>query len=492
MRRSIWNKQIPTLLGVILLVGTVSAVSWMSRNNILFFSKAALQTTPKDVRITNVTDSSFSVSYLTDDRVVGTLSYGTGEALGKVIFDDRDQETGKPTAQILHHMTVRGLSPRTTYYFTINSGETNYQNKGAPFQVETAVKITTPPTKQTTLVGKISFPEGTPRVAIIYVRTDASQTLSLLTKPDGSYTLPMNTLRTSDLSAYTTLDKTTVITLLVIGENSQSRVTLSARQISPVPIVVLSENYDFTTTSEPLTKEATPSASSGTQTRPPLSGNDATGGSGFPVFGADVTRSSHGPVITTPKKDQAFTDQQPEFQGIAQPNTAVSITIHSEAPIQATVTTNSLGAWTFRPTAPLAPGMHTITIVTKDASGILQTISQSFTVYASGSQFVEPSGPPSPSPTTTSTVTTPTPTSAPQVTATPTVLPTIQPTTAPTATPTLAVSPSSTSLVTPFPTKSPPPLPKTGSTDLPAFLLGALALIGIGGVLFLLTKGVLL
>lgn len=475
MKRSIWNKQIPTLLGLILLAGSVAVVSWMSKNNLLFFTKASLDTTPRNVRITNVTDTSFSVSYLTADEAVGTLSYGADSSFGKIAFDDRDQETGTPTPQTLHHVTVRGLSPKSTYLFAINSGGGTYLNNDSPYQITTGPAIDKPPSKQPPLVGKISFPDGTGSEAIVFFKTDTAQTLSLLTKPDGSFTLPLNTLRTSDLSKDAALSDDTVITLLVIGSHSQSQVKVLGSQINPVPIVVLSKNYDFTVTSEPLPDKASPSA-------------EAVPISGFPSFGEGAAVAPE-PQILTPQKGETFTDQQPEFTGTAQPNETVTITIHSSDPVQTTVTAKNNGTWSYRPKTPLAPGTHTITIVTKDAAGVMKTITQSFTVFAEGSQFTEPSGAPSTTPTTVTA--TPTPTTAVTTpTSIPTATATTAPTVAPTTVPTLLPSPTTiSSLVTPFPTTVPTGLPSTGSSDLPIFFIATIAMITIGGAIFLLTKG---
>src|SRR5581483_8558856 len=98
---------------------------------------------------------------------------------------------------------------------------------------------------------------------------------------------------------------------------------------------------------------------------------------------------------------------------------------------------NAQGVWTFRPSTQLSPGNHTITITTKDASGVIRTITQQFVVFASGTQVsvsappsasITPSITPSPPPTALPTkTTTPTPTT---ITPTPTtveVTPTLLP-----------------------------------------------------------------
>ena len=101
--------------------------------------------------------------------------------------------------------------------------------------------------------------------------------------------------------------------------------------------------------------------------------------------------------------------------------------------------TDAYGNWTFRPTTPAIAWEHTITMVARDVSGILRTITQSFTVFASGTQVSE-SATPSATP-----VVTPTsvPISTPIPTSVPTIIPTIpvSPTLAPIATITPVISP---------------------------------------------------
>jgi hypothetical protein len=154
----------------------------------------------------------------------------------------------------------------------------------------------------------------------------------------------------------------------------------------------------------------------------------------LPKFASDKPLSKN-PQILVPIKDQAFDDRQPQFSGTALPNKTVDIVIQSTTTLKTTVKTDSSGNWAYRPQTPLTPGNHTITISTRDESGLLQTIIQSFVVHAEGSQFTEVSGtPPTPSPTIS--LPTITPTTVPTI---PTGLPTAIPTVV-TPSPTLAIS----------------------------------------------------
>jgi hypothetical protein len=243
-------------------------------------------------------------------------------------------------------------------------------------------------------------------------------------------------------------------------------------QIHPVPTITLSKNYDFKTGESPITI--------------PVSLES------FPSFESTASAKAS-PDILTPKENQSFTDQQPLFKGTGLPGQNVKIVIHSTAPIQANVTTDAQGDWTYRPTTPLSPGNHTIAITTQNSSGILQTITQSFVVYAAGQQ----TNPPAPSVTSTPSVTsvpTPTPSPTPPLKVTPTLAPT------PTTKPIVTTAPlnTATAMPTSLPTQtkggiviSPTgtPLPPTGNPSIITVgIVGAMVALA-GSLLFLLSRG---
>jgi hypothetical protein len=469
MRESFWNKKIPTLLGVLVIAIGVGITTFLVNQSTLFKSNASLSDQPKDVRITNITDTSFTVSYSTDSQVPGSLNYGKDKNLGQSALDDRDQQSGNLANYNIHNITVRLLSQQTQYFFTINSGQTNYLNNGQPFNVSTGPTLGNP-SSQTPMTGKIILPDGTtPNEALIYVTMDGAQVISTLVKSDGSYILPLNSLRITDSSAYYTFPQTASIKILAIGNSLSSNASLSLDQTHPVPTIILSKNYDFKTGESPTTIPV--------------------GLESFPSFGSTPSAKAS-PDILTPKENQSFTDQQPLFKGTGLPQQNVNIVIHSNTPIQASVTTDAQGNWNYRPTAPLAPGNHTITITTQNAAGILQTITQSFVVYAAGSQSTQATTP-TPTPTTT-----PTPTPKPTLSPTP-PSPTLTPT--PTAVPTITATPVIT--ITPIPPTSGQTkgglivspattlLPPTGNPSIITVgIVGALVALA-GGLLFLLSHG---
>jgi hypothetical protein len=364
MKNKFWNKRIPTLFGILIITIGVAVTTFLVNQGVLLKSNAMPTEQPQNVRITNITDNSFSVSYETDSQVIGSLNYGKDNKLGQQALDDRDQQTGSLASHSIHNITARDLDPQTKYYFSITSGQNNYTNGDKLFEVITGSNISDSPPNQNPIGGKITLIDGTaPKEAIIYVTADNSQVVSTLAKADGTYILPLNALRTNDLASYYTFPASGIIKMLILGDSLTSNASLSINQINPIPTIILSKNYDFK------------QSQSSTQIIPDTS-------TSFPSFSSTSSASQ----ILVLKKNQEFTDQKPVFKGAALPDETVNITIHSDQAIQATVKTDTKGNWNYRPTSNLTPGNHTITVQTKNSLGILQTITQSFVVYASGQQ----------------------------------------------------------------------------------------------------------
>jgi len=455
MKDSIWNKRIPTLLGLTMISIGIIVTSVLVQTGVITIGQAAPAENPENVRITNVTATSFTVSYTTQAQVLGSLSYGTTSDFSSIGFDDRDQKNQDAQPYTLHYITVKNLKPSTQYFFSVTSGTDTYLHNGEPFQVTTGPVISQEPPTQAPASGKIVLPDGmAPKEVIIYLSSTGTQTLSALSI-NGSYILPLNSLRTENFSSYALLQKDQKITGLAIGKTQTSTIVLLASQTNPVPAITLSQNYDFT-------YQTTPIASPSAQTN-------------FPSFTATISNIT--PEILTPKNAQGFSDTQPVFKGTAQPGEDVQIIVQSDPEYKTTVTANASGTWSYRPPQDLAPGEHTITIITRDASGIVKRIMRPFTVYAAGNQVAQSATPSA----------TPKPT-IPIATTIPTAVPTIA-----IPTPTTILPSPTLPFMTPTPALS-VPRTKGGEPEAPGststMILGFAAIIttSFGVFLFLLAK----
>ena len=443
MKNQLLNKRIPTILGVGLVVLGIVLTTIIVRVQTSFESNASNSEEPQNVKITNLSDNSFSITYQTDTATTGSVSYGNSKQLGNTQLEALDPKN-------IHSVTVEKLSPLTKYYLVIISGQNTFLNNSSPFEISTGPSISSPSALET-LKGKVVLPDGkVPSEAIVYLSAYNSQLLSTTVAKNGEFNFSLNTFRTNDLSSYFEFNEDTTLKLEALSNSLKSTVSFSLNQTNSIPTITLSNDYDFT-------KDYAPTASNSAQ-------------SGFPSTTAKSENLK--PQILTPKKDQSFTDQKPQFRGISLPNEDVEIIIHSPENIQSLVTADSNGNWAYRPPVNLSPGVHTITIKTRDSSGILTTIMQSFTVFAQGSQVSESA---TPSATPTQKIT---PVSAFTLTPMPLPSPTIIPTPPPTGGPTPIIGGTKGDL------------PPTGSSSVLLIIGGIVSTIS-GIVLFLLTRAIL-
>lgn len=467
MNNSFWNKKIPSLFGFMALVIGVGLTIYLTRLGVIPFLQASVEETPIDLRITNITDTSFTVTYKTAANVLGSVSFGKDSALGQISLDERDKQTGIATKHTVHSITLRDLKPNTKYYYSIISGSTTFLNNGVPFITSTGPVIAKSPPQTNPISGKISIADSTTPVEILlYATYNTGQTLSTLVKENGTYILPLNSMRTGDLALYVNLASTDILQLLATSYDQQSFIRVPAKkyiqnnQNNIIATISLGNNYDFTLDT----------INSNIPTGPVT-----TASSGFPVFA--LNSNVHvAPKIDSPKN---FTDPQPLLKGTALPNATVKIVIHSDTAITGDVTADQNGNWAFRPTTPLAPGMHTITMVTKDEFGILKTVQQTFNIFKDGTQVAE-AATPSASPIV---VITPTSNPVPTVSSlpvTPTPIPTISLVPTPTPKIILAITPT---------TVMPKNLPKPGSESVVFLAVSSVVTTLIGISLFFFTKG---
>ena len=456
MKNNFLNKRIPTLLGMLLIFLGIGLTTFIINKETLFQINATPTEQPQNVRITNIMDTSFTVSYTTGGKISGSVNYGKDQGFGLSALDTRRKQSEGVKDYQIHNIEINNLTPLTKYYFTIISGQNTYLNNGQPFQITTGPNLDSTSSNTKKIKGKLVLPNGNnPSEAIVYITTENSEVVSTLATKNGTYEIPLGFVRTGDLSSYFDFTQNPSIKMLAFGDSLSSNVSLLANQAESIPIITLSKDYDFISND---VSKASPAASL----------------ESFPSFESTSSASSNKkPQILTPQKDQGFTDDQPLFKGTGLPKEDVQITIHSDENIQAAITTDQNGNWSYRPKETLSSGEHTITMVTRDASGILRTITQSFVVYAAGTQIPNAVGSPTPTPFKRIITSTPAPTPIAYLTSTPT------PTLVITATPT-PVSTSSANL-----------LPPAGNPFIITFgILGLLVSLA-GGLLFLLSRGAL-
>ena len=239
------DSSIPTILAVaILLVGITDGVIFI-RNKQIFNIYALNETSPKNVRVTNIKDSSFTISWTTDRKTSGFIRWGKTEP-----FLNRVSLSPSEKSSHTHFVNVEGLSPRTAYFFKINSGGKEFDNNGINWKVQTGELISTQ-SQAYIISGKIITSLGEPvEGALVYTVIGGSSPLSTLTTKEGGWTINIGQARTLSLANYISFDeeKTPIEILVQGGPNGIASAYMYPVSAKPAPPIVIGKTHNFKNT----------------------------------------------------------------------------------------------------------------------------------------------------------------------------------------------------------------------------------------------------
>lgn len=451
------TKTIPTLIGLLVIsIGLLMSVFLVNRSQNLFL-KASGNTIPSRILISNQFSDSITVSWFTSDPATGSIQYGL--SAGKLDIsatDIRDQSSETAGSYYSHFVTLNNLEADTTYFFEIFSNSRSFDNSGRPYETITAPIIQS---SQEGLMayGRVLTAENSPAEgAVVFLNIPNSNTLSSLVDAGGNWAIPLDRIRTKNLTASLKPQGET-LEIFVQSIAGSANAVATADAANPLPDITLGQSYDFRHQNE----EA------------PIIAQDLP--SGFSVPDQEAT-PSYSLSVANPEDEEIIHTQQPLFFGKAPANQSLTIQIESEPVYTDKVTTNDWGDWSWTPPEDLTPGEHTLTITYTDEDNLIQTIRRTFVVLAAENSSL-PSFTSSPSATLTPTsIPQPTPTPSPTPTTTPSPIPTAQPT------PTATVAPT----LTPTPSPSPTPTPaQEGTPSLQPGVIGPTYLILLIGALLI-------
>jgi len=439
--------KIPTIIGfLILTVGLIIGL-FMVQNGQVFFLRASPEYTPAQVKLTNVADTSFSVSWVTERDATGFVKFGeSSSSLGQTITDDRDQATGQTNNFLAHHVTIKNLKPATKYYFKLGSQSRTYDNSGKPYEILTGSSLTETKPQSDVASGIVLTSDGAKASgAIVYLSMANMTPQSALVGADGTWLIPLSTALKSDLSSFASYDKQAQIEEIFVqgAKGVSATAVVTTQNDNPTPQITLGKTYDFRKALPQNGQQPTPlptgDQTNNEETTPPES-KFTFSELGSPTLASEAAELS----ITNPTQGENLNTEKPEFQGTGPKGKTIQILV--ESPLyNGTAVVDETGDWKWTPPANLEPGEHKITI-----TYLGKSLTKTFTVLAAEgnnlpaftatpSATITPTRSPSP---------TPTPTPRPTVTPTPTPTPTVRltptPTLSPTPTITLAPTPTST------------------------------------------------
>ena len=346
------TKTIPTILGLLVTIITSILGGYLIEKTKGPINVSA-QEKPLSVKITNITDRSFVVSWRTQSSASGFIKVDNNN---KLFWDQRDQGENHSNNYFTHYIIVDDLQPQTQYSFTIFSCDKPYKDNS--FQTQTAPLNSTPPPEADLAFGIILDQQKKPLSGVLVFLSIANATsLSSITNESGNWSISLGTAYKKDLSSFITYDKSNqIIEITAIAtSNLSSAVITNTANDHPVPPITIGQSYDF---SQP------------SSTPPPTS-------SPIPTI-STLQKVS----ISNPQEGETLTNTKPEFHGLGPAQKKIQLTIESPTTYNAEVVIEPDGTWDWTPPQDLEPGEHTLTLEYTDENNQLQSLIHSFIVQA--------------------------------------------------------------------------------------------------------------
>lgn len=213
-RASLTNHLLLGWLGIFFgLIGLIASLTLVLRSSGLRI-RALPEETPQEVRLTNLTENSVTVSWLTAAPTLASVVYSSRPDLSSALtgFDER----GADVRSTLHFVTLTNLQPNTAYYFRLISGGGSFDNQSKPYTFTTAPHISLTPAPPFVIKGKAG------REALVYFSFNDSTSLATLADENGNYLLTLNNALTKNLQNYYPVQKREKGYLLINDGQSQT------------------------------------------------------------------------------------------------------------------------------------------------------------------------------------------------------------------------------------------------------------------------------
>jgi len=395
------EKKIPTILGLIILIGGVFVGVFLTNKNTNFISKASGDCSPINPQITNITNNSASISFLTESSCLSSL------LINNQIIENMATLSDSKKSKI-HYFDISNLEDSSDYeYYFINDGK-NYRQSS--YKLKTATNPNSLVPSSNLAWGRVYTPDlKAASKVIVFVDIPGASLLSALVTSSGNWNISLaNSFNESKTNRFTPPPNTLEEIIVIDQEKQITQITSNTSQNDPTPDIILGQNKF---SSSPITFD--------TETN-----------SGYLPSVSPVSNSKELDILN-PKDEESISTKKPDFFGTGPINSKIRIKVESPVVYNDEIYTNSDGSWNWSPPSDLTPGEHTIT-VTVNENGKEKTVSRRFTVLAADNS---PSYSASPS----ATISLPTSTPTPII---PIITPIPSPTPTPTFTPTTTIKSS--------------------------------------------------
>ncbi len=379
------EKKIPTILGLMILIGGVAVSVFLTNQKTNLTSKASGNCKPQNPQITNITNNSVSIYFTTESACLSSLSINNQTVENGAA--DLNQKSK------IHYFDVFNLNPETEYKFSFIVDSKTYEETSYKF--ETAVNPSGSIPSSNLAWGRVFTPElKAAKKVIVFINIPGAIPLSALVTSSGNWNISLaNTYKSSKTGRFIPAANTSEDIIVIDQDGQTTQITGNTSNNDPTPDIILGQNQFSSTVIIYDTKTDTGSLSS-----------------------IDPVSDTKELDILNPKDNASLSTQKPDFFGTAPKNSTVKIEVHSPTVYTNEVAVNDDGSWNWSPPSNLEPGEHTIT-ATVIENGIEKIVTRNFTVLATDDN-------PSYSASESAVISTPTPTFTPSPTVTP--IPTVK------------------------------------------------------------------
>jgi hypothetical protein len=268
---------------------------------------------------------------------------------------------------------VRDAKPLTKYTITPLSNGTRADS----VSINTAAALPPNPSGLEPAYGIIRATNNQPQEgALVYLTVEGGQELSARTNPSGLWLIPLNQVRTKDLTGYLpTVQRMTENIFVQANDLNASAITDTLND-SPVPDMTIGKIYDFRRQQAMTTSIKTIALNP--------TGQLPTNGA---VLG-ETTRRSFTVSLISPAQGAALQTTLPLIQGTGVPNTFVGISLGIAQIISGSTKVDANGLWNFTPPRTLATGKQSVTISAINDTGHPVAITHTFQIMKSGTQVL--------------------------------------------------------------------------------------------------------
>jgi hypothetical protein len=404
------EKKIPTILGLLILIGGVFVGVFLTNKNTNFVSKAGGDCSPKNPQITNITNNSLSISFVTESSCLSSLLINDQTIENAAVLENNQKSK-------IHYFNVNNLEAENEYEYSFLNDGKSY--KLSSYKIKTAQKPKGLIPSSNLAWGRVFTPELKPASKVmVFVNIKGASPLSALVTSSGNWNISLaNSFNESKINRFVPIPNTPEEIIVIDQEKQTTQINSNTSQNNPTPDIILGQNQ-FSIL--------------------PVTFNAETN-TGFLPEITPVPNSKELDILN-PKDNESLSTKKPDFFGTGPINSKIKIKVESPVVYNDEITTKSDGSWNWSPPSDLTPGEHTITISVIE-NGIEKIISRNFIVLAAEDPLSYSASP-------SAVTSTPTPTSTPTIIPTPITTLNTTPTLTPTQTPTPTQIPTITSIPT--------------------------------------------